>query len=68
MVTEQELQSILESDAPLEIETQADGSITAVPLGTACNQQVEKLTLEKALAQAEAQISAGNEVLSPAET
>lgn len=49
MPTLEELQIILESKDPLEIELQEDGSIKAVPLGTAVKRTVMKESLAEAL-------------------
>ena len=52
--TEAELQAILDSNEPLEIELKANGSCRAVPVGTKCDAKVEVLTLKDALARADA--------------
>lgn len=57
-----ELEAILASDGPLEIELLPDGSVHAVPYGTRNDAKVEPLTLESALATAEANISRINAV------
>ena len=52
--TIEELQSILDSNEPLEIEVQENGSIRAVSLGTAVKREVKKMDLQEALNTAEA--------------
>lgn len=47
--TIEELEAMLNSDEELEIEIQPDGSINAVPKGTARNAKPRILTFEKAL-------------------
>ena len=48
--TIEELERILASGEPLDIEIQPDGSIRAVPKGTANNATPEVITLKKAMA------------------
>jgi len=54
MPTLEELQTILDSKEPLEIEVQEDGSIKAVPMGTAVKRTVKTVSLQDALAEADA--------------
>jgi hypothetical protein len=54
--TVESLQAMLDSDEPLEIAVQEDGSIKAVPFGTAVRRNVAKMNLEQALTTADAHI------------
>lgn len=52
-VTIEELETMLASKEPLDIEIQPDGSIRAVPKGTAVNADVKPITMKYAVAVAE---------------
>jgi hypothetical protein len=49
--TIEELETMLASKEPLEIEIQPDGSIRAVPKGTAVNADVKPITMKYAVAE-----------------